>query len=629
MFGWFMKYRLSSSFFALLFCLEFGTVSSLHAMENDSRGTFISIKKPSIVKDKGPLKEAEEKFLGAASFEEIEQGYQDLSSLTPENIGDYELYASVTFLSNNFLDKGLHLFSLASLRDTDKMDNNVKAFLPFFQEKLDQWIKEQKDEKSSKSLQNMWCANREKDLGSLRNDAFSLLNFINKKLSTETYELIFKIIHEIIYKSDKNAGDTFLKLVYKLGNPPGLRIHNIYLNDILSTDKNTSNAEKYKVATRIATDPLFLNNTPPRSWITYAREGILAEYAFSGIREKDNKKVEEYCKTNIKDRPHFYNEMLLNASVSSGDWATTIVAIDEKAKYTDQKDMQQLLLVKLALLEHLGRTDEVLMIITERLTNHLKSVSETYSKPKRKSGSKTPSTQTKSSSLEKEQPVHTVKKKKKKKKKGPIESESIKNNNLEKIEKIIIEKQLQETAPISFDKIEPSFIEEKEKEEEPVVKKEKVKTKGVSDPSRDTKRKPYVNEAKEEENEETSSKDILEILSGNPLKTFMTLFEPYKGQIKWKNLKISFEEIENLFEALNHEVGLPKGSHAKATLNNNGQIQKDAEEKMLVIVKDTYLHPAALQQIAKTFIEYGLYPKELETLLRKKMLILDVKKLNS
>jgi hypothetical protein len=42
---------------------------------------------------------------------------------------------------------------------------------------------------------------------------------------------------------------------------------------------------------------------------------------------------------------------------------------------------------------------------------------------------------------------------------------------------------------------------------------------------------------------------------------------------------------------------------------------------MLVIVKDTYIDAGAIDQISKTFMSYGLYPKYLEEELRKKMLI--------
>lgn len=638
-----MKYRYSTSLFAILLCTQLVTSSSLKAMEDDNRGTYVPVREPAVDKSNQKLKEVEEQFLSAQSLAQIEKPYKQLCVLAPGNLGDYELYYSLPLLNNNYFKEGLHLFSLASMRDSDEMKNNVSNFLNTFMENMTTWFEYQQDKQAYGAICAMNKSVVLKDFKEVRNNALSVLKFINGKLTTETYEFLFKLIHEMLYMNSKVDGDNFLKLVYKLGNPPGIRISNAYLKDILFTDKNTPNTEKYAVVKKIATDPLFLSNLPPRRWITDAKEGIWSEYVSCGIKEKDNTVVKAYSEMYIQKYPHFYNEIFLSTSLMTEDWNNVIGAIDEKGKYTSPENMKQLLLVKLVLLERLGRQDDVLTIVMEHLTERLKSLGKHSSKSKKKSEPKPTVSEVKPKSppSEKEQP--TVKKKKKKIK--HVRNDSISNNNLQETEKIVNEKRPEEKAPeaiekkqevtqkiletketpqTSFAKSESFFVEEKEKKEEPVLeKKEKVKTKGIPDESKDTKRKLHVNESKEEVKEEAPTKNILEILSGNPLKTFYTLFEPYKGQIKWKSLKVSFEEIDSLFEALNHEVGIPKGSHAKTTLNKDKQLQKDAEEKMLVIVKDTYLHPATLQQISETFIEYGLYPKELESLLRKKMLIID------
>ena len=135
-------------------------------------------------------------------------------------------------------------------------------------------------------------------------------------------------------------------------------------------------------------------------------------------------------------------------------------------------------------------------------------------------------------------------------------------------------------------------------------------------------RVPIDKVAHEEEIEKVSMR-IEELINGEPLKTFNALFDPYIGNTKRNSLKISFAEIENLFEALNHKMKKPKGgsSHVKVTVNGDKQFQEDAEQTMLVIVKDTYIDAGAIDQISKTFMSYGLYPKYLEEELRKKMLI--------
>jgi hypothetical protein len=163
------------------------------------------------------------------------------------------------------------------------------------------------------------------------------------------------------------------------------------------------------------------------------------------------------------------------------------------------------------------------------------------------------------------------------------------------------------------------------------AKPERIKTKGIANPPQENNTNVPQNNNNNNNNpphkENSPKKEEMgtsEIVTGTPLKTLRKLFRPFSEKIGWDKLNISYAKIESLFKALEHKTGIPTGDHVKVTVNKEGQFDNNENntnkenETMLTLLKKTKVCAAALKDIAMTFIEYGIWPSELEETLQKK-----------
>lgn len=149
--------------------------------------------------------------------------------------------------------------------------------------------------------------------------------------------------------------------------------------------------------------------------------------------------------------------------------------------------------------------------------------------------------------------------------------------------------------------------------------KGKKKTQGLPKPEiksekdrGDTFEKEILIEEKKEE-----VQTLKDLLNSNGYKTVLEIFEVLLGNKNAASAKISIDDIECLWTALggDFDPSQGKGSHTKLTIDNEG------EEQMLILSKKTYLIDYQLKNIAKILLDMGLYPKDMEETLMKKMLL--------
>ncbi|OJW53985.1 MAG: hypothetical protein BGO67_07930 [Alphaproteobacteria bacterium 41-28] len=172
----------------------------------------------------------------------------------------------------------------------------------------------------------------------------------------------------------------------------------------------------------------------------------------------------------------------------------------------------------------------------------------------------------------------------------------------------------------TFPSSDPTAVNNHKREYRKEKGKEKNKTHKVpSISTKDKEKKPTIKKGeKEAEPEEIMVAE--DLLSSNAYSTLVKLFEASTGATKMKSSEISFGEIETLFRQLGQDYSKRKGkgSHKKATVNKKDSMHKKIEEDMLILSGHEYLHPKAKKALAITFLKHGIYPKDMEDVLKEK-----------
>lgn len=148
--------------------------------------------------------------------------------------------------------------------------------------------------------------------------------------------------------------------------------------------------------------------------------------------------------------------------------------------------------------------------------------------------------------------------------------------------------------------------------------REKVKTRGVqrSEQTASSVAEPIIEEAP------ITIEQLLKEGSRH-YQLFCEFFEHVEGYTTDRQVKISMHDVTILTEALGQDFDLSggKGSHSKVTFDFSDH-GIDVEEGMVTLSKKTYLLPYQIKAMREKFLQYGLYPRRLETILKKKMLLL-------
>lgn len=164
-----------------------------------------------------------------------------------------------------------------------------------------------------------------------------------------------------------------------------------------------------------------------------------------------------------------------------------------------------------------------------------------------------------------------------------------------------------------------NFESDNLKKEYTKVSDEKTKTRKAPDPEKNSKRSiEYV--SKKETLTEDKKEEVLkleDLLNSNSCQTVSDIFEVFLGGKKAASVKVSLDDIELVWKALggDFDTSKGKGSHTKLTIDIEG------EDQMLILSKKTFLIDYQLEQIAQMLLDMGLYPKDMEEILKEKKLL--------
>jgi hypothetical protein len=694
-----MMYRFSSSFFALLLCMELGASPSLKAMQEEDNIETHEKRIPLSKEEREKAIEKARKNLSICqNVLEIKFMYEIYSALSPEDIEstDYALAENISLISGNiqdeilrsaYLKESLHFLSLAIMRKSNEPSINIigKTFIKreLFSNSLCRWLDALKNQYVIQAYNKVQELSKMKMLDLKNNkkpyaqNINILLDFVNQNLTSEAYEIFFLYNYNSLFNIDQEFGNQWLKIIYNTKKPKSIWISYMYCERILA-EKDYEN--KYETLKKIATAPLFIHNSPPRHWITDAKPMIIRNFVKFGLKLKKFEILKEYCKNNINDFVT-KNFNLMTIYFANKEYEKALEHVRLLLREKPKKDIKLgYVIYELALLRNLGKYEDAQKIADKnqkifkqasRLADFkgdgkltllaifgkdkeaneglLKLQKESLKRsgyhltPTTKQSPSKPKNDSKPSSVSKEQisslqkePIKKTAPKKDEVRKEKKESPNVNNNNMpqEKINtnipnlkkniinhKIDNNKSNEITYYPSSNSSQTSRENKKEISEFHNQKKEKIKRKGVSNPPQENNNNnnnnPPINLEKEEK------KDITTLLSGTPLKTLHKLFRPFSEKLGWDKLNISYSKIESLFKALDHKTGIPTGDHVKVTINKEGQFDNNENntnkenETMLTLVKKTKVCAAALKQIALTFIEYGIWPSELEETLRE------------
>lgn len=657
-----MVYRFSSSLFALLLCMEIGTPSSLQAMQvcfEEEEG--IIPQQLSHQEKQELIEEVKQKLYHSQSIEERQNAYKTLCSFSPNNFGDIELEYSRILFKNEELRDGLNFFALSIAHEKTK-----KAF---YQEFHDNFVKflEKEDSNILNDYHTALQKSRERKLGECMEKTLNVMNFIKNKLSTESYEYFFRYACQTLIgqeggdpkKNQKNITN-FVKHVYIRNKPAGIYVPYVYLYRSLLQDVDTSNEEKYKLYQTIVTDPLFIENSPPTSWITTERDEILSGFVCYGIKEKKFEIIESYCKNNVKNSTERYfklnriyhesdqydkllelikerNKDTISKEEKKANLFEEIFVLqklkrDEEVKRIcnqQKKKLRALLRInkiteesKIMILQLLGEEEEAQRILKEKQQRFMRAFS--HHAPKNIQNPPQKNIPEKKETLSILQPTQVPMKQvlpsnelsKENNLTLPINS----TNNQLNVPKTL-PKKIGENNPIQYSSTNNSALESRKNKEEieRLQKQEKVKTKGIVDQTLADKKTTTYSSKKttpqQEKKEETKKTNLFKILKSKPGKVLTELFRPFtEKNVTFFTLNISYHDIQTLFNAvpemnLTHHTG---GSHLKLNAKKEKKIDNDMNEIMNTIKKKTYLHPAALEDIVRTFISYGIYPEDVK-----------------
>jgi len=161
-------------------------------------------------------------------------------------------------------------------------------------------------------------------------------------------------------------------------------------------------------------------------------------------------------------------------------------------------------------------------------------------------------------------------------------------------------------------------------------KNEKVKKRGIADPSRAKKtlvrETPLVKEAEEVGPEYTP---LEKVLTGGAYKVAEKFFTALWGEVREEAVRITHAEVETVMEALeayhkaqdgpdsvavaNYDASGGKGSHVKVTLRNDRM-----EREMVTLANHAVLKPYQIEAMRRLFLKGGYYPSHALKVLQDK-----------